>query len=177
MATLRTMVCAVAIILISVSFNLAFCSNDATTSSDGNILTTFGKRHCTTDSTKHWQIAPFVEIAGKGFISVNVDFRPNKKFSFSLGLQPFEGLLPDVMGYYLVGNRHSLEIGTGISLGFSRELDMKAILLHGSLGYRYQKKKGLFFRVGFTPLYTWMFDDNERTRFYPLPGLSLGYSF
>jgi hypothetical protein len=122
-------------------------------------------------------ISPFIEIMGKGFFSVNVDYRIKETYALSVGFQPTEGLLPDVMYYYFFGKRHRLEVGGGVSTGFSQKLHLEIMLFHGTIGYRYQKKKGLSFRIGFTPLYVWRFSDIDRTSFYPFGGLSLGYSF
>jgi hypothetical protein len=82
------------------------------------------------------------------------------------------------MYYHLSGKRHRFEVGGGFSAGFSTNFSLAGILIHGVIGYRYQKKKGLFFRVGVTPFYAIFFDDPDRSnKFYPFAGLSLGYSF
>jgi len=131
-------------------------------------------------STIAWKscISPFVEIMGKGFISINVDFRIKESNAISVGLQPAEGLSPNVMYYHLGGKKHRFELGGGLSGGFSKDFDLAVILIHGVAGYRYQKKKGLFIRSGFTPLYVMFLEDDERSyKFYPLIGFSLGYSF
>jgi hypothetical protein len=122
-------------------------------------------------------VSPFIELLGKGFLSVNVDYRITESHAVSIGLQPLEGLMPDVMYYYLSGKRHRFEIGGGLSLGFTNTLSLGGILIHGIVGYRYQKKKGLFFRAGFTPLYTIFISNSNRNSFLPLAGISLGYSF
>ncbi len=129
------------------------------------------------DPAESWQpcISPFVELLGKGFLSLNVDFRRKESHAVSLGLMPFEGLAPDIMYYYLGGQRHRLEIGTGFTTGFNQDIHLSAIILHGVIGYRYQQKKGIFFRIGFTPFYVIWMDD--RNYLYPSAGLSLGYSF
>jgi hypothetical protein len=129
------------------------------------------------DSIHKTLISPFIELMGKGFFSVNVDFRFRESHALSIGIQPFEGLLPNVMYYYLCGKRHRIEIGTGLSAGFSKGLSLEVLLYHGVVGYRYQKKSGLFFRAGFTPLYIMFLNDPDRNKFYPFPGLSLGYCF
>jgi hypothetical protein len=122
--------------------------------------------------------SPFVELMGKGFISVNVDFRRSKSYAISLGLQPTEGLLPDVMFYYFSGKRYRMETGGGFSVGFDKNLKPAAVLFHGVIGYRYQQKDGLFFRAGFTPLYVILFNNKEMSnKLYPFVGLSLGYCF
>jgi hypothetical protein len=129
------------------------------------------------DSVWKPSISPFIELLGKGFLTLNVDFRKKESYSISIGIMPFEGLAPDIMYYHFSGRRHRFELGGGLTTCFSNKLNLAAILIHGSIGYRYQKKKGLFFRVGFTPVYV-LFDDKARSnKIYPFPGLSLGYSF
>jgi hypothetical protein len=122
-------------------------------------------------------ISPFVELLGKGFLSINVDLRLKESYAISIGLQPSEGLLPDVMFYLFGGKLHRIEMGGGVSTGFTQDFNLAVVLIHGVIGYRYQKKKNLFLRVGFTPFYVIFLDDPERSnKFYPFAGLSLGYS-
>jgi hypothetical protein len=122
--------------------------------------------------------SPFIELLGKGFLSLNVDFRRKETYAISIGFQPSEGLMPNVMYYHFNGKRHRFETGGGFSVGFSKDFNLAATLIHGVIGYRYQKKKGLFLRAGFTPFYVIFLDDPDRSnKFYPLAGLSLGYSF
>jgi hypothetical protein len=122
-------------------------------------------------------VSPFVELMGKGFLSLNVDFKKWESHAISAGFL-IEGLTPNIMYYYLAGKRHRFEIGGGLSIGFTNELNLGAAMIHGVIGYRYQKKKGLFFRAGFTPFYVMMFTDNKRSKkFFPFAGISLGYSF
>lgn len=131
------------------------------------------------DSTWKPSTSVFVELLGKGFISANVDFRIKKSFAISIGNQPMEVLCPDVMLYYLGGARHRFELGGGLSLGFSNKLEVAGILYHGVIGYRNQTKKGLFFRIGFTPLFVTFLNkkDDRSNKLYPFFGLSLGYCF
>jgi hypothetical protein len=121
----------------------------------------------------------FVELLGKGFLSLNVDFRRKQSYAISIGLQPTEGLMPDIMYYHFSGTRYRFELGGGFSTGFNKEIELAGVLIHGVIGYRYQKKKGLLFRAGFTPLYViFIKDKNGRSnKLYPFVGLSLGYSF
>lgn len=138
-----------------------------------------------TDSLKNlsdyvWEpsTSAFIEILGKGFLSLNVDFRRKESYAISFGIQPFEGLTPNIMYYHFSGKRHRFEVGGGFSGGFSNDFNLAGILIHGVIGYRYQKKKGLFFRSGFTPFYVIFFEDKDRSnKLYPFVGLSLGYSF
>jgi hypothetical protein len=122
-------------------------------------------------------ISPFIELMGKGFFSVNVDYRWSRHCAASFGFQPFEVLLPDLMYYYLSGGKHSLEIGAGVSTGINENFKLAVVLIHGVVGYRYQKKKGLFIRGGFTPFYVISTNKPDSNKFYPFVGLSLGYSF
>jgi hypothetical protein len=128
-------------------------------------------------SESEWEscISPFVELLGKGFISLNVDFRKKKTYAISIGIQPLEGLSPNVMYYHFYGKRRRFELGGGLSAGFNKDFNLAVILVHGVIGYRYQKKKGIFFRIGITPLY--VIFPHDTNKFYPLPGLSLGYCF
>jgi hypothetical protein len=122
-------------------------------------------------------ISPFIEFGGKGFLSVNVDFRKWESHAISVGFL-IEGLTPNIMYYYLVGKKHSFELGGGLSGGFSSNLSLAMISLHGVIGYRYQKKNGFFFRAGFTPFYVIFLNNRDRSdKFYPWVGISLGYSF
>jgi hypothetical protein len=137
-----------------------------------------------TDSLQNSQVfewtpstSVFVELLGKGFLSLNVDFRWKESYSISIGFQPLEGLMPDIMYYHFSGERRRFEIGGGLSAGFTKNLSLAVVLINGVVGYRYQKKNGLFFRAGFTPFYSMFLDEPDRNRFIPLAGLSLGYSF
>jgi hypothetical protein len=121
-------------------------------------------------------ISPFIEFGGKGFLSLNVDFRRWESHAISVGFL-FEGLTPNIMYYYLAGKRHRFEIGGGFSSGFSNNFSLAMISIHGVIGYRYQKKKGLFFRAGITPFYVISLTDAANNKFFPFAGLSLGYSF
>lgn len=130
------------------------------------------------DTTFRTSISPFVELLGKGFFSLNADFRLKKHFAFSFGLQPLEVVCPDLMFYYLTGELKSLEAGGGLSVAMTENMDVGAVFIHGVIGYRYQKKKGLFFRAGFTPLYVISFNsEDKKNRLLPFIGLSFGYSF
>jgi hypothetical protein len=122
--------------------------------------------------------SPFLELLGKGFLSLNVDFRRKESYAISIGFQPMEGLMPDIMYYHFSGNLHRFEVGGGLSGGFNNKFDLAGVLIHGVVGYRYQKKDGLFFRAGFTPFYVIFILDKERSnKLIPSLGLSLGYSF
>ena len=122
--------------------------------------------------------AVFLELGGKPFFSINVDFRINRLNRVSLGVQPVYGGIPNVMYYHLSGKKSRFEIGGGLSFIVSlvnsedAPNDFQGLIIHGVIGYRYQKKNGLLFRIGFTPLFC-----PGPGVFLPMVGLSLGYSF
>jgi hypothetical protein len=108
---------------------------------------------------------------------LNVDFRIKETFAISIGAAGIEeGVSPNVMGYYLGGKRHRLEAGGGVS-GIISDGNFISMMVNGVIGYRYQKKKGLFFRVGFTPRFEIPFTDEGKYAVIPWAGLSLGYCF
>ena len=122
-------------------------------------------------------ISPFVELLGKGFFSLNVDFRIKETYAISIGAGVVEeGVSPNVTGYYFGGMRHRIEAGGGIS-GIIADETFKALMINGVIGYRYQKKKGLLFRLGFTPMFGIPLTDEGKYAVIPWAGLSLGYSF
>jgi hypothetical protein len=122
-------------------------------------------------------ISPFIELGGKGWFSLNVDFRIKETYAISIGAAGIEeGVSPNVMGYYLGGRRHRLEMGGGVS-GMLLDGNFTGIMAHGVIGYRYQKKKGLLFRAGFTPMFFIPFTDEGNFAPIPWAGISLGYSF
>ncbi len=117
----------------------------------------------------------FFEMFGKFFYSVNIDLPINKSNRYGFGISPTYGdIVPTAMYYHLSGEKSSFEIGCGfgyviILTDEDEHEDFKGLTFHGVIGYRYQKKNGLLFRVGFTPL---MFG----SKIYPFFGLSIGYS-
>lgn len=122
-------------------------------------------------------ISPFIELGGKGWMSMNVDFRLKETFAFSLGIAGIEeGWAPNIMGYYFGGKRSRLEIGGGLSTNFNAG-EFYNMFIHGVIGYRYQKKKGLLFRAGFTPMFVIPLTEEVKSAVIPWAGISLGYSF
>lgn len=137
----------------------------------------------------------FVELAGKGFMSVNYDISLGKKHriglsftsldydvlneSFTDSVDANNWWSPGIMYYHLIGkDKHFLELGAGMSVSPkpNRVYDSKVhsdspFSLHGVVGWRYQKKNGWLFRAGFTPFY------RPKVWFLPLIGLSVGYSW
>ena len=122
--------------------------------------------------------AIYLELLGKMFYSLNVDFRKRETAAFSIGFQTIENdFLPNLMYYRFLGNKHRLETGGGCSVIIVPQEGIQGIAIHGVFGYRYQKKKGLIFRAGFTPFYGISFTDEGDNIVMPWVGLSLGYSF
>ncbi|HNQ66735.1 MAG TPA: hypothetical protein PKN32_00010 [Bacteroidales bacterium] len=127
----------------------------------------------------------YFELGGKLFPSLNVDFRKRENFALSVGIgfwtdsEEHEQLIfaPSVNAYYLFGKMNRIEIGGGTGTFISTYEGFASLLIFGDVGYRYQKKKGLFFRAGFTPFIG--IPINGKSRFLAMPwvGLSLGYSF
>ena len=69
----------------------------------------------------------------------------------SLGIQQLEATtITSFMYYRFRGETYRTEIGWGLSGVFDE--GFAAVLFHGVYGYRYQKKHGLLFRIGFTPI-------------------------
>lgn len=135
-------------------------------------------------------LAIYTELIGKGFFSFNVDFPIKTRHRFSVGLTALDydiedyenslvgeggALTAGIMYYYLKGKKNSfLELGAGLSLFHRLGVDYhqdSPLSLHGVIGYRYQKKDGLLFRVGFTPFL------RVNNWFLPLVGISFGYSW
>jgi len=131
------------------------------------------------EAGEQWQATTsvFLEVLGKGFYSVNLDFRKRKSDAFSVGIQIVDVIMPTAMYYRFFGARSRLETGAGVSGVFSSDEGVAGMALHGVIGYRYQKKKGLLFRIGFTPFFGIPFLEEGNYRFVPLGGISLGYCF
>lgn len=122
-------------------------------------------------------ISPFIEFGGKGWLSLNIDFRIKETYAVSAGIAGIEeGIAPNVMGYFFGGKRHRLETGGGLSVNF-KDGTIYNMFVHGVIGYRYQQKKGLLFRAGFTPMFAIPLTDEGKYAVIPWAGLSLGYCF
>lgn len=137
----------------------------------------------------------FLELAGKGFMSVNYDIPLGKhhRIGISFTSLDYEVLnenytdsfntynwwSPGIMYYYLKGKeKHFLELGAGMSISpkpnkiYDSDIHTDSpFSFHGLIGWRYQKKNGWLFRAGFTPFY------RPKVWFLPLIGLSIGYSW
>lgn len=118
----------------------------------------------------------YFELAGKGLFAINVDYRINKFNALSVGISPAEGaVLPSIMYYKFSGMKHRFETGIGITGILGQPEGLIGIFVNGAIGYRYQKKNGLIFRIGYTPL---IGISESKVAFIPLFfGVSLGYSF
>lgn len=122
-------------------------------------------------------VSSYIELLGKGWLSLNVDFRTKETYAISIAAAILEeGVGPNVSGYYFGGKRHRLELGGGTT-GIIGDKGFNSLMVHGVIGYRSQKKKGLLFRTGFTPMFKIPFKDDEKFAFIPWVGLSLGYSY
>jgi hypothetical protein len=122
-------------------------------------------------------ISPYFELMGKGWLSLNVDFRRKETYAISIAAAILEeGVGPNVMGYYFGGKRHRLEVGGGFS-GIIADGGFNSLMVHGVIGYRKQNKQGLLFRTGFTPMFQIPFTVDGKYAFIPWAGISLGYSF
>ncbi len=131
----------------------------------------------------------YVELGGRVLYTLNADFRRREKFAFSIGASYNKEdnddsakssqsiIFPSVMGYYLGGKKHRIELGGGLCPGFGSAEGFAAMAIYGSAGYRIQKKKGLIFRIAFTPFLTIPLSDEESFSVIPWAGISLGYSF
>jgi hypothetical protein len=119
----------------------------------------------------------YIELLGKGFYSLNVDFRKNKSEAMALGIQWVENaFITSFMYYRFRGETYRSEIGGGFSGIFSRDDGFAGVMIHVVLGYRYQKKNGLLFRIGFTPFIGIPFTSTGKFVIMPWVGISLGYS-
>jgi len=120
----------------------------------------------------------FLELFGKGYYSFNIDFRKSAKSSVSAGLQVAEEtIMPSAMVYRFFGIRNRIETGGGLGGIISWNDGIQGMSVHGVIGYRYQKKRGLLFRIGFTPIIGIPFRDEGDFVIVPFAGVSLGYSF
>jgi hypothetical protein len=161
-------------------------------SNNGTITSTFGKQSGkdtlkTSATESDWvpTTSLYIELGGKLFPSVNADFRKRENFAISIGASYWHDseehrqslFIPSVMGYYLCGKRHRLELGGGLGPFIGTYSGLSSMMLFGDVGYRYQKKKGLIFRIGFTPWLGIPVAESARFMAFPWAGISFGYSF
>ena len=129
--------------------------------------------------------ALFVELLGKPYPSVNVDLRIHKSSRLSLGIMSYfekgdedEGeddvhsFVPTLMYYLLDGRNSKFERGLGLGLVpiWHEDVEGFPLAFYAVIGYRYQRKNGLLFRIGANPcLY-------PGSVFLPWISIGLGYS-
>lgn len=127
----------------------------------------------------------YFELGGKLFPSLNIDFRKSEDFAVSIGTGFWKDskeheqfiFTPSVNAYFLLGKRNRIEVGGGTGIFLSTYEGLASLLVFGNVGYRFQKKKGLIFRAGFTPFIAFPISNKSRFMVAPWVGLSLGYCF
>jgi hypothetical protein len=127
----------------------------------------------------------YLELGGKFIPSLNVDFRKKENRAIGLGISYWWDteeheqslFLPSINGYYLTGKRHRLELGGGAGPFIGTYKGLVSVMLFGNVGYRVQKKKGLLFRIGFTPFMSIPVAEDVDWMVLPWAGISLGYCF
>ena len=127
----------------------------------------------------------YFELGGKFIPSINVDFRKKENFSICIGsgiwydTEEHEQYIftPSVNAYYFFGKRKRIEIGGGTGPFLGTYMGFASLMIYGDIGYRYQKKKGFFFRSCFTPFIGIPINGKSRFAAAPWAGISLGYSF
>ncbi len=88
----------------------------------------------------------YLEMGGKFFSSLNVDFGINESNRFSLDVSSVYGdIVHSVMYYHLGGKRSRFELGCciGYVIILTEEIEheeFKDITFHSVIGYRYQKR-------------------------------------
>jgi hypothetical protein len=141
---------------------------DLQTRKNQTIKTEFSLKPCTSF---------YIELLGKGFYSLNVDFRKNKSKAMSLGVQWVENtFIASFMVYHFRGETYRSELGGGLSGLITRDDGFSGIMIHGVLGYRYQINNGLLFRIDFTPFVGIPFLKTGHFVIMPWVGMSAGYS-
>jgi len=141
------------------------------------------------DSLKISKNTIYVEILGSAGYLYNVSFdrifyKQNRhKISGGLGVQYYEGDLSyrtlqtasPQLNYLLGLDRHFLEFGVGYIWNFLNTYENSIIM---RFGYRYQRFKGLFFKIGITPFLTKSYRIfGVGYKIIPWGGIALGYSF
>lgn len=128
------------------------------------------------------KLAFFAEIGGAGILSVNGDYRIYKDALAPLaiharvggGIAPGRdnGITLPVTLSVVTGRLYKFEMGGGITPAFGSD---KAELIYSALiGFRYQRKNGLFGRAAFTPL----IDEGLRGfEINPFVGLAIGLAY
>lgn len=127
----------------------------------------------------------YFELGGKLVPSINLDIRKYENFALCISTGfwidgiPNGQLIftPSVNSYYLFGNKKRIEIGGGTGLFIGTSNGFASFLIFGNIGYRYQKKKGIIFRAGFTPFVAIPIHNKSTFWISPWVGISIGYSF
>jgi hypothetical protein len=174
-------------------FIIFFCIQLQAEENDNVTSTTLVGEHTGKDTLKTFTIESnwipttslYMELGGKFPPSLNVDFRKRENFAISIGISYWMAVeehkqslfLPSVMGYYLSGKRHRFELGGGLGPFIGTYTGLASMFFFGNVGYRYQKKKGLIFRTGFTPWMSIPIAEDVRFMVRPWAGISFGYSF
>jgi hypothetical protein len=153
----------------------------------------------TIKSYKNIQHNLYLELGGNSVLIYNITYdcsfqlAEKHKMTAGLGVQyiPFKipllfyphtfGISPQIN--YLYGQKHHLEVGTGISFPFLFYYDYHQNewianiypYIPLRIGYRYQKDNdGLFWKIAFVPL-SWI--EDGKIHFFPSGGIAIGYTF
>ncbi len=123
-------------------------------------------------------ISIYFELLGKSFYSFNIDNRINRSKAISFGFSVINTweIMPSFMFYKFSGAKYRSERGIGLTSTIEKNHGVIWICINGVVGYRYQQKSGLLFRIGFTPVLGYDFTEEELV-IIPSFGVSLGYSF
>lgn len=137
--------------------------------------------------------AVYVEALGNGLIySVNYDYQllQSTNLGVRLGVNFFNRsenvLMFPAHIRYVIGNKHGLEIGAGLTYQFrfandqsSNSEDVHLVVPSGALMYRFQADNGLLLRAGLAPTFV-KYDKKAKISpafLYFWPGASIGYAF
>ena len=133
--------------------------------------------------------AIYFEIFGSAGYVYNISYdriiiqQNRQNITIGLGVQYYKGDMSEdklqtispQINYLLGFNRHFFELGAGYYWDFY-DSDMNSLIMR--IGYRYQKKNGLFFKIGITPILTKSFPIfGEGYKILPWGGIGLGYAF
>ena len=133
--------------------------------------------------------AAYFELLGNGGLySLNYERAVLGGFGGRLGASRFPGFLDEpkalwlpLMAVYVAGEgRHRFELGFGPLLRIGdreRTWAMREPFYTATLAYRYESPKGLLFRAGLTPLYTFPVGNKEVAGWMLSAGVGIGYAF
>ncbi|MCS7228826.1 MAG: hypothetical protein NZ923_02175 [Candidatus Kryptonium sp.] len=144
------------------------------------------KSEKTSEEDEHAKSSVYLEILGQGlYLSANYDYRfkPNLTARIGIGTALLAFSFPATINYLTFPeSSHHLEIGGGFIIargGFDN--DESIILPTANIGYRFQPKKGgLFFRIAWTPLLSFLIHEEEKDDILERliwGGISIGYTF